>query len=102
MSAIPENHVFLPAHPTYDSAGGDYTIREIQCLEYKTTLCSIVIADVHQARLVWPFRVVHLPDGHKLVPRVEDEPTNALCKGWAAKGYEAEAYLKKYMEIKDA
>lgn len=89
------NHVILP---TRRSADGDYTIREMKCAECGSVLASSVIADVHEAWWIWPFRVVCKKDlnRHVLISRENGELSNLVCHGRAAQEQEVREYLKKF------
>ena len=92
---FPRNHILLPARESY---GGDYTIRQIRCGTCETILCGLTINDEHEAKFVWPFKVVCRGTEHALLPRTVDENANAVCYGTpAVSTFEVDSFLGDYL-----
>jgi hypothetical protein len=95
--SVVRNHVILPVHQSY---GGDFTIRKIECGTCGKALAALVIADVHEAEMVWPYRVVCEGHQHILVERGAGEDANAVVKGKAAQDWEVKKFLEPYRAYK--
>jgi len=92
----PNNHVLLPNDRYRRIFDRDFTIREVYCDNCKTVLCALVIAEEHEADLVWPHDVL-CGESHLIVPKGTPGAAKVCCKGRAAQEWEAREYLKKYI-----
>lgn len=96
--SVPENHVSLPPESKRRIFDRDFSIREIYCDICKTVLCSVVIAEEHEADLVWPMDVFCNGKTHTLVAKGTAGPAaKVFCKGRAVQEWEAKKYLEKYV-----
>lgn len=95
----PENHVLLPPESKRRMWDRDFTIREIRCDVCQAVLCSIVIAEEHEADLIWPLDVFCSGSGktHTLVPKgAAGPPAKVSCNRRAVQEWEAKKYIEQY------
>lgn len=92
----PTNHVLLPVGRFTRMFDRDFTIREIVCESCKTVLCALIIAEEHEADMIWPFDVVCEHPNHKLVTKGSPGAAKVFCHGKPVQEWEAKKYLEKY------
>lgn len=77
----------------------DYVLDEIRCVQCKTIICAIVMRTEDSCDLVFPYTLKCNGDGsHALLPRAKGDLTNVEVKGRGIEKWEAEEYLRRFVE----